>query len=196
MSSHHFVKEGQEPALLIIDAVSHELAAQILEWAPQVVVFEKAVEEVLQWGIKMDVVIFTTDNHERLSTKIHIQAPIKTIESKTTEALQTALNYLITVQQKSTIIMVNDAMPLFQSLESFLSKLNITLLTSHIKWSAISTGFYKKWLPAGSILLLEGKTAVHIPPDLTRTNDRYEIAKDGMIELKSKGPFWVGEIQY
>ena len=43
MSSHHFVKEGQEPALLIMDALSLALIEPLLEWAPQVIVCENAL---------------------------------------------------------------------------------------------------------------------------------------------------------
>ncbi|HYG16495.1 MAG TPA: thiamine diphosphokinase, partial [Bacteroidia bacterium] len=40
MSSHHFVKEKQEPALIIAngEACSRELLGQLLEWQPTVMV--------------------------------------------------------------------------------------------------------------------------------------------------------------
>ena len=57
MSSHHFVKEDQEPALIIADAsaVSFEKIQELLEWSPTVIVMESSLEMVLSWGIKMDV---------------------------------------------------------------------------------------------------------------------------------------------
>ena len=57
MSSHHFVREGQEPALLILDALAFDIAGPLLEWAPLVVVAQSAVDEVMLWNIKMDVVL-------------------------------------------------------------------------------------------------------------------------------------------
>lgn len=192
MSSHHFVKEGQEPALVIIDAVNHELAVQVLEWAPHVIVFEKEIDNILLWGIKMDVVITTAAHQQSLLDKLHTQAPLKLIFSEKT-SLQTALDYLIATNQKATVIMVSDVMPLFQLLEGFHGKLSISLLTARIKWSAISSGFYKKWLSIGSILFLHGKSEIDLPPGLRQLNDHYEVTGNGIIELKSKNPFWVGE---
>lgn len=57
MSSHHFVKEGQEPALVIAngEACSNELLGQLLEWSPFVVVLDGAIKRVLELGIKVDV---------------------------------------------------------------------------------------------------------------------------------------------
>lgn len=55
MSSHHFVKENQEPALLILctEAIPFEKLQEILEWSPTVITTEGCIEKVLGWGIKM-----------------------------------------------------------------------------------------------------------------------------------------------
>ena len=57
MSSHHFVKEGQEPALFILDNIPFQYAESLLEWVPLVMVADRALENVLHWGIKIDVVL-------------------------------------------------------------------------------------------------------------------------------------------
>jgi len=46
MSSHHIVREKQEPALIIAngEACSTELLNQLLEWSPFVVVLDGAYE--------------------------------------------------------------------------------------------------------------------------------------------------------
>ena len=79
MSSHHFVKEGQEPALLIIDPLSHELIAPLLEWAPLVIVLDHAIDQVLHWGIKIDVVIAATQAVDDLADRLDHQTPLKII---------------------------------------------------------------------------------------------------------------------
>ncbi len=57
MSSHHIVKEKQEPALIIAngESCSEELLGQLLEWSPFVVVLDKAIHRVLELGIKVDL---------------------------------------------------------------------------------------------------------------------------------------------
>ncbi len=64
MSSHHFVKEGQEPALIIAngEACSYELLVSIREWCPYTVVLDGAYERVLSLGIVPDVVIGDMDS--------------------------------------------------------------------------------------------------------------------------------------
>lgn len=59
MSSHHIVREGQEPALIIAngDQCDVELLNQLLEWSPFILVLDGALKEVLQAGIKFDAVL-------------------------------------------------------------------------------------------------------------------------------------------
>jgi len=64
MSSHHFVKEGQEPALIICNGemCSAELSGQLLEWSPYVLVLDGALERALDLGIKIDAVLGDFDH--------------------------------------------------------------------------------------------------------------------------------------
>ncbi len=59
MSSHHIVRDKQEPALLIAngEACQAELLGQLLEWSPLVVVLDRAIWRVLELGIKVDVLL-------------------------------------------------------------------------------------------------------------------------------------------
>src|SRR5688500_3947805 len=79
MSSHHFVREGQEPALFVVDALSLALAEPLLEWAPFVVVTENAADDVLQWGIKIDAILANSALEGVLADKFAHQQPVKII---------------------------------------------------------------------------------------------------------------------
>lgn len=59
MSSHHFVRENQEPALVIANGseCSMALLYQLLEWAPLVIVLDSAIDRVMELGIKVDVLL-------------------------------------------------------------------------------------------------------------------------------------------
>lgn len=59
MSSHHIVREKQEPALLIANGEDchPELLGQLLEWSPYVVVLDRAIHRVMDMGLKADVLL-------------------------------------------------------------------------------------------------------------------------------------------
>ena len=56
MSSHHIVRDDQEPALIIANGAScnNELLGQLLEWSPLVVVLDSAIERVINLNINHD----------------------------------------------------------------------------------------------------------------------------------------------
>ena len=65
MSSHHIVRDDQEPALIIANglACNTELLGQLLEWSPLVIVLDAAIERVLDLGIKVDVLLGDFDRN-------------------------------------------------------------------------------------------------------------------------------------
>lgn len=58
MSSHHIVRENQEPALVVADfhALDSEQLGQLLEWSPMIVTDAANVDFLLAEGIKVDIV--------------------------------------------------------------------------------------------------------------------------------------------
>jgi len=65
MSSHHIVRDDQEPALIIANGAecSMELLGQLLEWSPVVIVLDNAIDRVLQLDIKIDVLLGDFDDN-------------------------------------------------------------------------------------------------------------------------------------
>ena len=59
MSSHHIVRDDQEPALIIANGAScnNELLGQLLEWSPLIIVLDSAIERVIELNIKVDVLL-------------------------------------------------------------------------------------------------------------------------------------------
>ncbi len=100
MSSHHIVREKQEPALIIAngEACSLELLHQLLEWSPFVVVLDGAIERVLSLGIKVDVLFGDFDDLALSLDEIkHSQFPIEIIHAPDQEKtdLEKAIDFLI-----------------------------------------------------------------------------------------------------
>jgi thiamine pyrophosphokinase len=83
MSSHHIVKEKQEPALIIAngEACSEELLGQLLEWSPFIVVLDQAIYRVLDLGIKVDVWMGDFDQQHDFDDIAERQHPLEIINT-------------------------------------------------------------------------------------------------------------------
>ncbi|MCO4819505.1 MAG: thiamine diphosphokinase [Bacteroidetes bacterium] len=108
MSSHHFVRDKQEPALIIAngDECSNEVLNQLLEWNPFVLVLDGALDRVLMKGIKVDAVIgdFDSLNVNRLSVEDEQQIDWIVIEDQETTDLEKGIKYLLDTGHKAANI--------------------------------------------------------------------------------------------
>ena len=83
MSSHHIVRDKQEPALLIAngEACSEELLGQLLEWSPYVVVLDRAAHRVLDLDIKIDILLGDFDDAFDPQTILARQYPLEIVHT-------------------------------------------------------------------------------------------------------------------
>jgi hypothetical protein len=187
MSSHHFVREGQEPALMIVDgrAISFEAIEQLLEWSPTVVVLEQALETVLLWQIKVDVVIGRVDRVKNLVETLKDQAPLKILSHQHNEQpLHTAMMFLIAGKYQAVNIV--GCRP--EQLENFTPHLDVVAFHSGKRWSYARHGKFEKWLTKGLPLTFM--------PTITNSdglNNEGVVLQDGLIRIQAGHPFWVGE---
>lgn len=82
MSSHHFVKEKQEPALLILadEEINVPLLQSLLEWSPLVVADEKTLFLLNHDPIKIDVVLHSAMPNDDLELFIGNQDGIAIVD--------------------------------------------------------------------------------------------------------------------
>lgn len=196
MSSHHFVKEGQEPALLILDALTFDVVGPLLEWAPLVVVAERAIDDVLVWNIKMDVVLTEETRVVELTHKLIDQAPLRILSHTREESpLINALYLLIREKQVAVNVISSDTERTIGVVERFSDQLQINVIDGQTKWSAIANGLFEKWVPAGTTLSVRrGSPLQHIDfKGLSTVDDYFQSPDDGLIQVRSETLFWVGE---
>ena len=182
MSSHHIIREDQEPALLIDDARSEnsESIQQLLEWSPTVIVTQRALEQILLSGTKIDVVIVPVLQIETLKNELHDQFPLKILSYNTeSEALDTALYYLNSSKQKALNVVSEAAL---ESFEKF-NALDVSVIQSGKRWVFIKSGHFEKWLPAGAQLLLYPEDAHPVPV----------VDNDGIVRVDRDHSFWICE---
>ncbi|MFM7629424.1 MAG: thiamine pyrophosphokinase, partial [Algoriphagus sp.] len=155
MSSHHFVKEQQEPAVFILAAegISFETVAPLLEWSPTLLVAQEAVEVVLSWGIKIDVVLGTLAFQSEHRYLLEEQYPLRFLTVSSSTALEEGIQYLLASQHKGVHLLGFDHQN-HQQLEEKIHHLDLTLVDGDWKYYPVKGGKFSKWFAAAKIRLL------------------------------------------
>ncbi|TAF44986.1 MAG: thiamine pyrophosphokinase [Sphingobacteriales bacterium] len=155
MSSHHIVREKQEPALLILslDSIDEEHLGQLLEWSPTIIVNTNVYEKITAMGIKIDVLICET------KTSIYFQESIRFIyTTKSQTALQAAISFLSN-QKYPAVNIVCKTFDL-QKVEPFVGCIDIVVFTERKKYYPIKNGF-NKWETANTTIHTFGNISNH-----------------------------------
>jgi hypothetical protein len=194
MSSHHFVKEGQEPALILTAGFLMDDIGPLLEWAPLVIAFPNAIESVLTNGIHVDHVVLSKEESavldvERSISQIVIPDPVVTLPLR----IQTAIEFLSHTSANHLNIWV-DSINEISSIFSGLNRCNmrIGIVERNFSWSIIEHGTYRKWLPASSVVFYNGRNGPVIANG-TLSDGVITVEADGFLAVNSDESFWVGE---
>jgi thiamine pyrophosphokinase len=209
MSSHHIIREAQEPALLILspEYLEDPTLASILEWSPTIVALADMFSRLTESGLKVDVVIGRQEQLSAISSLIESQAPVETIliQEKENPVLaafkhlkkngQEAVNILSTPGQVQ-----EDLLELLAPQEFMV---NIVLLDGKERCALCRSGHYSKWLPAGERLRLKPaiKQARITTSGFTQNLDQQDIKEahslqlrhTGRVQIQAAGPIWVIE---
>ena len=159
MSSHHIVKEKQEPALIIAngEACSEELLGQLLEWSPFIVVLDKAIYRVLELGIKIDVWMGDFDEHHDFDLIRSQQDPLEIINTPDQDKtdLEKAIDFLIERSFPAANIVwatgrrADHAITNITNLVRYKEQIRLVLFDDYSKIFPL-TGTYEKWYVAGT----------------------------------------------
>ncbi len=182
MSSHHIVREKQEPALLVLgmDNFSDELLGQLLEWSPTVIATEIMAEKLNANGIKIDWVIAD-------SNAADIQSDVKLLPLKDDSIIKTAFEFLIG-NGYSAVNIVADELELSDYLP-FWDKINIVIFYDQQKIYAINPGF-SKWSQAGEIIeLLTAADGLEVKGLENISENRYKTTTDGIFGISFTSPY-------
>jgi hypothetical protein len=195
MSSHHFVKEGQEPALFVLDALPFAVAAPLLEWAPLVLVAENALEHVQEWGIKIDVALIASEQAQYAAQILSEQAPVTIAELQKGESFLIQGLSVLEARGQTAVNILSTADNTFEEAAKFSARFQLCILQENLKWSAIPSGRFGKWYPGGTRLRLRKSTPSQ-RFDLQGLEAENELAvnhRAGLVSIRSGPLFWVGE---
>jgi thiamine pyrophosphokinase len=163
MSSHHIVRDDQEPALIIANglACNNELLGQLLEWSPLVIVLDAAIERVLELGIKVDVLLGDFDRNfdTQFYKENHYPIEIIHVPDQNKTDLEKAFDYLIQKGHKAANVIwatgrrSDHTLNNFSTLASYRNMLKIVLFDDYSKVFLLPNSF-KKWYPKNAIISL------------------------------------------
>ena len=181
MSSHHIVREKQEPALLIVNLAhfSNEQLGQLLEWSPTVMVTEEVYEYADSLGIKIDAVVTNNPN-------LHAQEHTHIVLTEY-EPLEDALKYLVAEGYPAVNVIAEEF--LLKDYVLFVDIINLVIFTSDKKIMPIRSGF-SKWQTGGQkVHLLHD--AKHLQTEGLKhlSFHEFETEKDGFYALTFEQPF-------
>jgi len=196
MSSHHFVREGQEPALFISDPSSLTLAEPLLEWAPVVIVSDNALPDVLKWKIKIDVILIRQDAARVDVERIVRQEPIEFLYYQEVDDIPNVVVAFLKQRKCRGLNILAHASPgIFDRWMLNVNELEISIIDASTKWSAIQSTF-QKWLPKKTKLTVHSprKAFLNVTGLMRDTDQSFLTESDGIISLQSDEPFWLGEL--
>jgi thiamine pyrophosphokinase len=207
MSSHHIVRDDQEPALIIANgaACSYELLGQLLEWSPIVVVLDNAIDRVLQLDIKIDVLLGDFDDNFNPELYKEKQFPLEIVQAPNQDKtdLEKAFDYLIEKGHKAVNVVwatgkrADHTMTNITNIVSYRNKLKIVILDDHSKIFLLPTKF-EKWYTAKTPISLipigkvSGITTENLfyslkNEELTigyRTGSSNHVIEDGIVKIE------------
>ena len=163
MSSHHIVRDDQEPALIIAngEACTSELIGQLLEWSPLIIVLDSAIERVHKLGIKVDVLLGDFDRNFKTEYYREQQFPIEIVHTPNQNKtdLEKAFDYLI--ERKIPMVNVvwatgkraDHTIANITTIVKYRNLLKIVILDDYSKIYLLPNKF-EKWYTANSIISL------------------------------------------
>lgn len=182
MSSHHVVREKQEPALLVLgmNNFSTEMLGQLLEWSPTVIVTADMADVIDSHGIKIDWIISNR-------TGKTLQSDVKYLSAGTDTLPEAALKHLISNGYPAVNIIADELQ--LKDYLFFADKINLVIFYNDQRIYAISSGF-SKWKPKGEIIeILTHSNQLHCNGLEPLGNHRFRTINDGFFSLQFDGPF-------
>jgi thiamine pyrophosphokinase len=207
MSSHHIVRDDQEPALIIANGseCSTDLMNQLLEWSPFVIVLDSAIDRVLELGIKIDVLLGDFDRGFDPEYYLEKQYPLEIVYAPNQDKtdLEKAFDYLIEKGHKAVNVIwatgkrADHTITNITNIVAYRNKLKIVLLDDHSKVYLLQNKFEKWYTKDTTISLIPIGTVSGITTqnlfyslnneDLTigyKTGSSNHVTEDGVVYIE------------
>jgi thiamine pyrophosphokinase len=209
MSSHHIVRDDQEPALIIANGAecSRDLLDQLLEWSPFVVVLDSAIERVLHLAIKIDVLLGDFDRGFDPEYYKEKQYPLEIVHApdQNKTDLEKAFDFLITKGHKAVNVIwatgkrADHTITNITNIVRFRDQLKIVIIDDHSKVFLLPKKF-EKWytkdtvislIPIGEVNGIHSQNLFYPLQEDTltigyKTGSSNHVAEDGIVTIIHK----------
>lgn len=206
MSSHHVVRDKQEPALIIAngDSCKMDLLGQLLEWNPFVLVLDGAIDRVLDLQIRFDAVLGDFDSVLNLEEKVRGMPNIQILHTpdQNKTDLQKGIEFLISDGHSAaniawaTGLRADHNFNNLATLPVYSGIIDVMVVDDHSRIYNLPKTF-KKWYPAGTKISLIPITpaygvissnlafdlkneTLHMP---NRSGSSNHVVRDGFVEI-------------
>ncbi|CAM3008062.1 thiamine pyrophosphokinase [Flavobacterium succinicans] len=207
MSSHHIVRDDQEPALIIANgaACQPELLGQLLEWSPLVVVLDSAIVRVMELDVKIDVLLGDFDRDFDPEIYKTTQYPLEIVHTpdQNKTDLEKALDYLIERNIPAVNIVwatgkrADHTITNLTNIVRYRDLIKIVILDDHSKIFLLPNKF-QKWytartpislIPIGVVTGIHSQNLVYPLTNDTltigyRTGSSNAVAADGLVTIE------------
>lgn len=176
MSSHHIVREKQEPALLVIGLgdFPDELLGQLLEWSPTVITTPQTAEKLVAYGIKIDWIISDVID-------VVFQSDVKLMSCGGQNLTDAAFKFLLENEYNAVNIITETFKP--DDYSHFAGNIDLVVFQGYRKIFPVVSGF-SKWKPAGDLIEILGRATHADFRGLTLIGqNRYLTDHDGLVTL-------------
>jgi thiamine pyrophosphokinase len=207
MSSHHIVKDNQEPALIIANGAecSDALMQQLMEWSPYVLVLDGAIHRLLERKLRFDAWLGDFDSGLGIEeAMLHSMGPVERVYAEDQEKtdLHKGIEFLISKGHSAANILwatgrrADHTFNNMATLWRYHDQITLSILDDHSRVYPLSRQF-KKWYPGGTQLSLipVGSASGIVSQNLAYPlkNHRLElpfstgssnaVAEDGFVEI-------------
>ena len=160
MSSHHIVRDEQEPALIIGDAYAlpWEELGQLLEWSPTVICSHRALEGLQHLGIKVDVVVVTEAEFADLLPLLEWHYPVQVLRVEVPALSVRAfvakgLHYLQAKGYGAANLVVPEGVTfLLEGLPGAALGMDVVVFNGQYRAVRVKGGVFEKWYAANQRL--------------------------------------------
>lgn len=183
MSSHHIVRDNQEPAVCIVDVDSHfseKYLGQLLEWSPTVIALASNLDWLQTRDIKIDILLCTADHDQEAPLQPHVQRVYYSDDYIATlfECLKRANNtavYLVGFKPKAEVL-------------PYAAEFTINLL--HGVSRSIPVKRYSKWLTKDTVLRVNTVLSGELRNVKMIPSGTLIVLEDGLVDIPEQSAFF------